>query len=189
MHDRTRACAASKSAQGSLRLVAETRLTHACAASRRLWRSQQRGAETRRTLACAAYRSAQRSPHMMAEARQTHACAAHSLRSAQRSPRMMAEVGRTHACIDVTDLWVARLRLWDQLRWVMTVNSTLLSDKPGLKHFNFEFVILHSPRHWHEYSRTTVCSPSSGSLPPLNRVLDSPRNPSSQHIQNLKNRT
>ena len=46
----------------------------------------------------------------------------------------------------VTDLWVARLRLWDQLRWAVTVNSTLLSDNLGLKHFDFEFVILCSPR-------------------------------------------
>ena len=67
----------------------------------------------------------------------------------------------------MTDLWVARLRLWDQLRWVVTVNSTLLShgDNLGLKHFNFEFIILRSPRK--ECSRTTVCSPSSCSLPPL----------------------
>ena len=87
----------------------------------------------------------------------------------------------------VSELWVACLRLWDQLRWVVTVNSTLLSDNLGLKHFNFKFVILRSPRQ--ECSRTTVCSPSSGSLPPLNRVPNSPRNPSSQHLQNLKYRT
>ena len=36
----------------------------------------------------------------------------------------------------VTDLWVARLRVWDQFRSMLAVNSTLLSDDPGLKHFN-----------------------------------------------------
>ena len=87
----------------------------------------------------------------------------------------------------VTDLWAARLGLCDQLRWVVTVYSTLLSDNLGLKHSNIEFVILRSPRH--VCSRTTVCSPSSCSLPPLNRVPDSPSNPSSQHLQNLKYRT
>ena len=40
--------------------------------------------------------------------------------------------GSTH----VTELWVARLRVWDQFRSMLAVNSTLLSDDPGLKHFN-----------------------------------------------------
>ena len=47
---------------------------------------------------------------------------------------------------DVTEGRVLRLRLWDLLRWMLAVNSTVLSDCPGLKHFNFEFGILHSPR-------------------------------------------
>ena len=42
----------------------------------------------------------------------------------------------------VSELLVARLRLLDQLRWVVTMNSTLLSDNLGLKHFNFKFVLL-----------------------------------------------
>ena len=37
-------------------------------------------------------------------------------------------------------------RLWDLLRWMLAVNSTVLSDGPGSKQFNFEFGILHSPR-------------------------------------------
>ena len=41
---------------------------------------------------------------------------------------------------------VLRLRLWDLLCWMLAVNSTVLSDGPGLKHFNFEFRILHGPR-------------------------------------------
>ena len=36
----------------------------------------------------------------------------------------------------VSELWVARLRVWDQFRLMLAVNSTLLSDDPGLKHFN-----------------------------------------------------
>ena len=36
----------------------------------------------------------------------------------------------------VTELWVARLWVWDQFRSMLTVNSTLLCDDPGLKHFN-----------------------------------------------------
>ena len=36
----------------------------------------------------------------------------------------------------VTELWVARLRVWDQFRSMLAVNSTLLSDDLGLKHFN-----------------------------------------------------
>ena len=36
----------------------------------------------------------------------------------------------------VTELWVARLRVWDQFRSMLAVNSTLLSDDQGLKHFN-----------------------------------------------------
>ena len=36
----------------------------------------------------------------------------------------------------VSELWVARLRVWDQFRSMLAVNSTLLSDDPGLKHFN-----------------------------------------------------
>ena len=35
----------------------------------------------------------------------------------------------------VTDLWVARLRVWDQFRSMLAVNSTLLSDDLGLQHF------------------------------------------------------
>ena len=30
------------------------------------------------------------------------------------------------------DLWVLCLRLWDLLRWMLAVNSTVLSDDPGL---------------------------------------------------------
>ena len=41
---------------------------------------------------------------------------------------------------------VLRLRPLDLLRWMLTMNSTVLSDGPGLKHFNFEFGILHGPR-------------------------------------------
>ena len=36
----------------------------------------------------------------------------------------------------VTDLWALHLRLLDLLRWMLAVNSTVLSDEPGLKHFN-----------------------------------------------------
>ena len=39
-------------------------------------------------------------------------------------------------CTHVTDLLVARLRVWDQLRSMLAVNSMLLSDDPGLKNFN-----------------------------------------------------
>ena len=50
--------------------------------------------------------------------------------------------GSTH----VSGLWVLCLRLWNLLRLMLAVNSTVLSDSPGLKHFDFEFVIPHSPR-------------------------------------------
>ena len=79
---------------------------------------------------------------------------------------------------------VQRLWLWGQLGGMLAVNGTELSDNLVFKWCNFEFVILHNPLQ--ECSRTMVCSASSGSLPPLNRVLDSPRNPLSQHLQNLK---
>ena len=36
----------------------------------------------------------------------------------------------------VTDLWVARLRVWDQPLWMLAVNNTLLNDDLGLKFFN-----------------------------------------------------
>ena len=50
------------------------------------------------------------------------------------------------AITHVTQGLVLRLRLWHLLRWMLAVNSTVLSDGPGLKHFNFEFGILHGPR-------------------------------------------
>ena len=59
----------------------------------------------------------------------------------------------------VSELWVAHLRLWDQLRWVVTVNSRLLSDNLGLKHFNFKFVILRSPRQECSRTRSAVLLP------------------------------
>ena len=59
----------------------------------------------------------------------------------------------------VSELLVARLRLLDQLRWVVTMNSTLLSDNLGLKHFNFKFVILHSPRQECSRTRSAVLLP------------------------------
>ena len=40
------------------------------------------------------------------------------------------------ATTHVTELWVARLRVWDRFRSMLAVNSTLLSDDPGLKHFD-----------------------------------------------------
>ena len=46
--------------------------------------------------------------------------------SSRLTNRADSEVADTH----VTDRWVAHLRLWDQLRWVVAVNSTLLSDNP-----------------------------------------------------------
>ena len=41
----------------------------------------------------------------------------------------------------MTNILIPRLGLWDQFRMMLVVNSPVLSDKPGLKHFNFEFVI------------------------------------------------
>ena len=51
----------------------------------------------------------------------------------------------TAGVTNMTDLWVVCLLPWDQLRWMLAANSTQLSDDQGLKHFNFEYVILHSP--------------------------------------------
>ena len=36
----------------------------------------------------------------------------------------------------VTQGLVLRLRLWDLFRWMLAVNSTVLSDDLRLKHFN-----------------------------------------------------
>ena len=41
-----------------------------------------------------------------------------------------------HAPTHVTQGLVLRLRLWDLFRWMLAVNSTVLSDDLGLKHFN-----------------------------------------------------
>ena len=58
-------------------------------------------------------------------------CKGNDCNSKTRSEANDASEG-TH----VTDIRVARLRIWDQLRWMLAVNSTLLGDDPGLKHFN-----------------------------------------------------
>ena len=38
----------------------------------------------------------------------------------------------------VTQRLVLRLRLGDLLRWMVALNSTVLSDDQGLKHFNHD---------------------------------------------------
>ena len=44
--------------------------------------------------------------------------------------------GDSYPCHDVTDLWVQRLQLWDQLCLTLAVNSTALGDNPGYKTFS-----------------------------------------------------
>ena len=83
---------------------------------------------------------------------------------------------------------VLRLRPLDLLRWMLTMNSTVLSDGPGLKHFNFEFFTVHanlSSRMQQDDGLQSFFR-LIGSIQPSSRLA---KKPISKHLQNLKYRT